>query len=66
MAPAVDTCFAAEGRSSRIDLFVVNKLAKDMLIQVDTVQAEAHHTPIRTHRVVTTTIMIQGHMWLER
>ncbi len=44
VAVAVDACVAAaEGRSSRIDFFVLNRLAKDMLTQVDTVQAEVHH-----------------------
>ncbi len=66
MAPEGDTCFTGEGKSSRIDFSVVNRLAKDMMIQVDTVLAAAHHIPSRTHKVVTITIMMKGHMWLEK
>ena len=66
VAPATDTCFAAGGISSRIDFFVVNKMAKNLLQGIGIVQAEAHHTPLRTHRVVTLTLQIQGSMWLEK
>ncbi len=60
VAPEGDTCFTTEGKCSRIDFFAVNRLAKDMMLQVDTGLAEAHHTPTRTHRVVTLTITIMG------
>ncbi len=66
VAPPTDTRFTARGISSRINFFIVNKVAKGLLQGVEVFQVEARFTPLRMHKVVSLTLLVQGSMSLEK
>lgn len=74
--PKENTCFTRAGgeNASKIDFFVVNLIAQHLLVwtQVHAEQGAGKglpvvkYTPLRTHKVVTSTFKIQGQIWLEK
>ncbi len=76
--PEEDTCFTGEGcgTSSKIDFFLINQAARDLLTGIKVhgheeeqqmvAGAEVHVTPLRTHKVVTLTSKVKGQIWLEK